>query len=161
LSKIIGGTELDAFLVKSLVSGSVVSGVTTAVLALLARVGGGHPVQPVNSTSHWYWGEAAGRSRAVDLRHTVLGFATHHGASVLWAGVYQAIRRHRPERSVVVDAVGVSAIAALVDYGLVPKRLTPGWEKVVSPSSIAIAYVAMAAALWATSPRPKPELDGR
>ncbi|MBW4656585.1 MAG: hypothetical protein KME20_26610 [Kaiparowitsia implicata GSE-PSE-MK54-09C] len=152
---------MDAFLVKSLISGSVVSGVTTAVLALLARVGGGHPVQPVNSTSHWYWGEAAGRSRAIDLGHTLLGFATHHGASVFWAGVYQAIRRVRPERSVVVDAVGVSAIAALVDYGLVPKRLTPGWEKVVAPSSIAIAYVAMAVALWATSPRDQPEDDGR
>jgi hypothetical protein len=145
---------MDAFLVKSLISGSIVSGVTTAVLALLARVGGGHAVQPVNSTSHWYWGEAAGRSRAIDLGHTLLGFGTHHGASVFWAGIYQAIRRTRPERSEVVDAVGVSVVAALVDYGLVPKRLTPGWEKVVPPSSIAIAYVAMAAALWATSPRP-------
>ena len=45
----------------------------------------------------------------------------------------------------------VLALAAFVDYVVVPKRLTPGWEKVVSPRSIALAYGAMAVALWATS----------
>lgn len=147
---------MGGFMINSLVSGTVVSGVTTALLAVLARGEGRHPVQPVNSTSHWFWGDTAGRSREYDLRHTLLGFITHHGASVLWAGIFQAIRRKRPKDSVVMDSVGVALIAALVDYGLVPKRLTPGWEKVVSPGSIALAYVAMAAALWATSPRPQP-----
>lgn len=152
---------MGSMLINSLVSGSAVSGVTTAVLAILARAEGEHPVQPVNSTSHWYWGEAAGRSRAVDLGHTLLGFVTHHGASVFWAGIFQAIRRARPERSPLVDALQVSALAALVDYGVVPKRLTPGWEKVVSARSIAVAYAAMAAALWVTSPRSQREAGGR
>lgn len=37
-------------------------------------------------------------------------------------------------------------------YAVVPKRLTPGWEKVVSPRAIGVAYAAMAVAL-AISPR--------
>jgi len=38
----------------------------------------------------------------------------------------------------------MAAIAAAVDYGITPKRLTPGWELVLSKRAIALAYVAMA-----------------
>jgi hypothetical protein len=41
----------------------------------------------------------------------------------------------------------MAAIAAAVDYGMVPKRLTPGWEDVLSKRSIAVTYVALAAGL--------------
>lgn len=139
------------FLMKTLVSGTAVSVCTAAALAMLARAEGRHPIQPLNSTSHWYRGEAAGHSRVVDASHTLLGVVTHHGASVFWAAIFQAVRRIRPDRPRLMDAVGVSAVAALVDYGVVPKQLTPGWEKVVSPTSIVLAYGAMAVALLATA----------
>jgi hypothetical protein len=42
------------------------------------------------------------------------------------------------------DACAMSAIAAVVDYGLTPKRLTPGWELVYQKSSMSVAYGAMA-----------------
>lgn len=134
-------------LARTFVSGSVASLATTVALAALARREGSDAVQPVNSTSHWYLGEAAGRSRRIDLRHTLLGYATHHAASLFWAAVFEVARQVRPRRAPLTDAVAVSALAAVVDYVLVPKRLTPGWEKVVTPRSIAVAYVAMAASL--------------
>lgn len=149
-----------AFLGKVLLSGSAVSVGTTMVLAALARAEGKASVQPVNSTSHWYFGEPAGRSRAVDLRHTLLGFATDHGASLFWAGVFEAVRRYRPRRPVALDAAAVSALAAVVDYAVVPKRLTPGWEKVATPRAIATTYGAMAVALSASAVlRPRPQLS--
>lgn len=40
----------------------------------------------------------------------------------------------------------MSAIAAIVDYGIVPKRLTPGWELSLSKKSMAGAFA---------SPRPR------
>ncbi|CAA0096680.1 Uncharacterised protein [Starkeya nomas] len=140
-------------LTRAILSGSAVSLATSVALALLARSEGRHAVQPVNSTSHWFLGEAAGHSRAIDLKHTLGGFATHHAASVFWAMVFEALQRLRPNKAPLGDAVAVSALAALVDYGVVPKRLTPGWEKVVTPKSIALAYVAMALALAASCPR--------
>lgn len=139
------------FLGKVMLSGSAVSVGTTLVLAALARAEGKTSVQPVNSTSHWYLGEAAGRSRAVDLRHTLLGFATHYGASLFWAGIFEAARRYRPQRPAALDAAAVSALAAVVDYAVVPKRLTPGWEKVVTPRAIGITYGVMAMALAASA----------
>lgn len=128
-------------------SGTVVSIATTVTLALLARAERRRPLQPVNSTSHWYMGERAGRSRAFDLPRTVGGYLTHHAASVFWAGVFEAVRRLLPNAAPLRDAGLVSALAAIVDYGLMPRRLTPGWEKVLTPRSIALTYAIMALAL--------------
>lgn len=143
--------------VTDLVTGTVLSGtavalVTTALLSLVAQARGRHPVETINATSHWFWGDKEARTRAVDGRHTVLGFATHHLASMLWAALFQFVRRASPGRSPLTDAAGVSALAAVVDYAVVPKRLTPGWEKVVSPAAIALAYGAMVIGLIATCP---------
>jgi drug/metabolite transporter (DMT)-like permease len=71
---------------------------------------------------------------------------------MLWASVFQFLRRESPGRSPLTDAAGVTALAAVVDYAVVPKRLTPGWEKVVSPAAIALAYGAMMIGLIATCP---------
>lgn len=134
------------------ISGTVAALMTSAALSILARIEGRSAIQPVNSTSHWYWGDAAGRSRRIDFPHTIVGFVTHHGASLFWACAYEMLRRHPRKRAAFGDAVAVSALAAVVDYAVVPKRLTPGWEKVVSPRAIGIAYTVMAVAL-AMSPR--------
>lgn len=138
---------LHLLLRRSLMSGTAATLATSAVLAVLARAESKSPVQPMNATSHWYWGRAAGDVREVDLPHTALGAMTHYAASLLWAGVFEAARRLRPGRTPLGDALAVSALAAAVDYGLVPKRLTPGWERVLSPASIGVAYVALAATL--------------
>lgn len=143
--------HLPRSMLNVLISGSAVSLATSLVLSLLARAEGRSGVQPVNSTSHWYWGEAAARSRRIDASHTLVGFATHHGASLFWAAVYEMLRRRHPNRAALGDAAAVSAVAAFVDYLVVPKRLTPGWEKAVSPQAIGITYVAMALALAASS----------
>jgi hypothetical protein len=144
---------MHSLLARSLISGSAVTIATAGVLASLAYLEGHHPVRTTNATSHWFHGDAAGRSHAFDLRHTATGFATHYAASTFWGVIFQALRNLTPARPVAVDALGVSALAALVDYAMVPKRLTPGWEKVVTPWSIAITYGVMMAALIKTSPR--------
>jgi hypothetical protein len=152
-NKQVQNSENDAGLVMgTILSGTAVSLVTTALLSLVAQMRGRHPVETINATSHWFWGDKAGRTRAVDGKHTALGFATHHLASMLWASVFQVVRRASPGRSPLADAAGVSILAAVVDYLVVPKRLTPGWEKVVSPGAIAFAYVAMTIGLVATCP---------
>lgn len=138
---------------RAALSGTAVSIASTLALALAAKAEGRHPVRPTNATGHWFRGDEAAASREFDAPHTLLGFATHEGASVFWAAIFQAFQKLGPRRPVAVDAIGVSALAAFVDYVVVPKRLTPGWEKVVSPRSIAVTYGVMAFALWATSAR--------
>jgi len=86
----------------------------------------------------------------VDVWHTGLGYATHHASSLLWAVLFEALRRrdrHTDAVSVARDATLVSAVAAVLDYGLIPRRLTPGWELVLSKRSVAAGLGAVAVGL--------------
>jgi hypothetical protein len=40
-----------------------------------------------------------------------------------------------------------SAVAAAIDYGVTPKRFTPGWELLLSKRSMVVAYGALALGL--------------
>lgn len=145
-------TNLTRTALSALVSGSFASIATTAALAFLARSEGRGALQPVNSTSHWLHGEQAGSDRRADAEHTLVGFATHHASALFWALPFEMWLASRPPRRPLLllrDASVMSAIAAAVDYGLVPKRLTPGWEEVLSKRSIAAAYGALALGLAA------------
>ena len=131
----------------ALVSGTAASVTSSAVLALLAKAEGRNAVQPLNATSHWVHGEEAGAVREVDLNHTAVGYATHHAASIFWAFLFESLQAARRERSAsrtAKNAALVAAIAAVVDYGVVPKL---GWEEVLTASSITGGYVGMAVGL--------------
>jgi hypothetical protein len=81
-----------------------------------------------------------------------MGFATHHASAIFWAVPFEAWLARSPPRSPLLmlrDASAMAMIAAFVDYLVVPKRLTPGWETVLSKRSIAVAYVALALGLAA------------
>lgn len=136
----------------AVVSGTVASLATSAVLAVLARTEGRGALQTTNATSHWVHGPRAGRQRSADLSHTGVGFLTHHVSALFWALPFHLWLARRPDRTggeIARDAALTAALAAVVDYGVVPRRVTPGWEHALSKSSIAIAYVALAAGLAA------------
>jgi hypothetical protein len=132
---------------RAIISGSVASVVSTAALAWLARAQGRRAIQPTNATSHWLHGEGAGTVERADAAHTLTGFATHYASAIFWAVPFEALLARggaRGMRETMQAAVLTSGLAAVVDYGLVPRRLTPGWESVLPTRSIAAAYVALA-----------------
>jgi hypothetical protein len=135
---------------RALVSGTVASLATTAALSLLARGAGRPAVAPINATSHWLHGDAAADRSSPDAAHTLVGYVTHHGATVFWACLFERLAglRGRPGAPVLFrNAAAVAAIAAVVDYGIVPKRLTPGWELVLPKRRVATTYAVLAAGL--------------
>lgn len=145
-------TNLTRLGTSALITGTVASIATTAALALLARTEGKGAVQRTNSTSHWLHGQEAGSIGEVDAAHTLIGYGTHHISAIFWALPFEAWLATRPTRTAgqtLTDATMMSAIAAVVDYGMAPRRLTPGWEKVLSKRSIAATYAAMALGLAA------------
>ena len=142
--------SLPALLRDSLVTGTVASAVSAAVLAMLAKAEGAAPIQPINATSHWLRSEDAGKVRNIDAVHTATGLATHYGACLLWASLFETIRAPTPHAApvrIVRDAAAVSTIAAVVDYGLVPRRLTPGWEEPLPIRSVAGGFAGLALGL--------------
>jgi hypothetical protein len=136
----------------ALVTGTAASVVSTAALALLARGEGKSAFQPTNATSHWLHGDSAALHREPDAAHTLIGYATHHASALFWAVPFEAWLAARPPRTtagLMRDACAMSAIAAAIDYGVTPKRLTPGWELVLSKRSMAATFGAMALGLAA------------
>ena len=134
----------------ALITGTIASVVSAAALAAFATLENKSPVQPVNATSHWLHGDEAASVPQLDAEHTGVGYATHHASAAFWAVPFEAWQQLRPARSngeLLGNAVAMSAIAALVDYGLTPRRLTPGWELVLSKRSMIGAYAALALGL--------------
>jgi hypothetical protein len=131
---------------------------TAAGLASMAAVvvagwlEGGGAVRPINATSHFLWGEKAARTNDADLRHTMLGVITNQAAGTFWGTLFGAFLASRPPRTplgMLRDAAIMGAVAGVVDYGIAPKRLTPGWELAVSMRSVAISFAAMSVGLAA------------
>ena len=136
----------------SLVSGTIASLASTAALVLLAKAQKKSALQPLNATSHWLHGAKAAERDTADVAHTAVGYATHHASAIFWALPFQAwlaLRPNRASSALLRDAAVMSAIAAAVDYGVVPKRLTPGWELVLSKTSLIATYGALALGLFA------------
>ena len=140
------------WLPSAIVTGTAASIATGAALALLARAEGKGALQPINATSHWLHGPDAGRVRELDVAHTAIGYATHHASCIFWALPFEwwlSSREDRTAAEVLGVAGAVSGIAAVVDYGIVPRRLTPGWEHAVSRRSVAATFGALALGLAA------------
>lgn len=115
-----------------------------ALPALSVMTGRG-ALAPVNASAHWLWPEA-GRD-GFDPRETPVGVATNLGAAAMWGGVMAlALRR---TGAPVATAVGVAAGAAVLDYALLPRRLSPGWERVLPVGAVAAGFAALAVGMLA------------
>ncbi|MCX7515173.1 hypothetical protein [Frateuria sp. STR12] len=131
-------------------SGAVAGLAAAVALALLAKAEGKGALQPINATSHWLHGDEAARCEQPDASHTLIGLATHYASTVFWAlpfEFWRARRRSPATGTLLSGACVTSAVAAAVDYGMTPKRLTPGWELVLGKRSLLMAYGVLALGL--------------
>jgi hypothetical protein len=131
------------------IAGTLASIISTVLLAAAGKRQAGSAVAPTNAVSHWLWGDEALRAQAPSWRHTLAGYLTHHAACVFWAALYSRLYGHRDEAKTVPQAlaggIATSAVAYVVDYNMVPKRLTPGFEHRLSPGAMAATYATLAA----------------
>ncbi len=82
-------------------------------------------------------------SRDCSGRNTLVGFAIHTAASLWWAVFLESLPRHQREK--LGAAAAIAAMAFVVDYGVVHRRLRPGFEKHLSSTSLFAVYAALAA----------------
>lgn len=142
--------EWRQLLGRATISGTSAAVLSSAVLAALGRRLTGSAAAPLNAVSHWYYGERAAHSNAANAKYTVTGYLTHHAASIFWAIVFERIvtaLRLRRERMPLGTAVATAGLAALVDYTITPRRLTPGFEKRLPASALVMVYGAFALGL--------------
>jgi len=131
----------------ALVTGSVASVISSAALLAVSRLETGRAAAALNGPSQWLWGRQAAYRRRASARYTAVGYVIHHLSSLLWASVYNHPRARRTLPQPTLRAAAVAALAATVDYKLVPQRLTPGFEAQLPRAAVALTYGAFAAGL--------------
>lgn len=133
---------------EGLLSGTLAGLFSAAVLLVTGKRETGSAVAPVNAESHWLWGDESLREDRPTLRHTLTGIVTHQLSTVFWATLYALVRgRRNAVRSVpqaLLGGIATSAAAAAIDYTLVPRRLSPGFENRLSRSSMVGVFAAIA-----------------
>lgn len=139
----------------ALISGSAASAVSAAALALGGQIEEESPAGPINGPSQWVWGEEEARTREPTLKHTALGYAIHHGTSLMWGTVYERLfsegRERKSAMRIFTEAAAATGLAYFVDYYLTPKRFRPGFKKHLSAGSVFSVYAGFAAGLAITS----------
>lgn len=133
------------------VSGGMAGVVMNLATAAAGQVETGHAAATLNAVSHSLWGDEAAREDGVSAKYTLNGLALNEGATVMWASVYEKLFGHYADRGQVPMALlggaAVAGLAYVVDYHLVPKRLTPGYEKRLSKRGLGALYGVLALSL--------------
>lgn len=139
---------------RALISGSSASIVSTLALGLCGVHEEGAAAGPINGPSQWLWGQAEAQTRELTWRHTAVGYAIHHAMSLLWANVFEQMQLRSASRladlramDACTNAALVAMLAYVVDYGVAPPRLRPGFKKHLGARSIFLVYAAFGAGL--------------
>lgn len=144
---------------------AVASAVTTAAVSVLAKKQTKSAVAAVNAGSHLLWGDEAAKHDEPSFKYTGVGALMGGLGISFWAAIHEWVLRKTKLKDKTLGPLAtgaaVSALAYVTDYHVVPKRLTPGYEKRLSPKGIFIVYAVLAAGLAAgamlAEAREKPE----
>lgn len=162
---------------RAVISGTIGGLAAAAAASLAGKREDGSYAGPLNATSHIIWGDEAARQDEPSLKYTLTGFLLNHASAIFWALFYEKLlgkgeKRqswHHPKNwnqgargdrttaaptedailKPILDSAAVTAGAYLIDYHLIPRRFTPGFEKRLSGKSMAAVFVALAAGLAA------------
>ncbi len=134
---------------RSCVSGNAAGLLMAVAIGAVSQTVTGRSAPGFNTISHMVWGERAARQPDWSPGYTGIGLVLNQLACLFWAGCYEAMDHRQtdlPARPVIL-ACTVSALAYLVDYHVVPRRLTPGFELVFPRRSFPFLYAGLAVSL--------------
>jgi hypothetical protein len=136
-------------------TGTAAAAASMAALAWRGRIDNGSAAAPLNAPSHWLFGNRALHEDRASLRFTGSGVLTHFVSALLWGVLYERfVARGRARQSLssqVRDAAVGTAAIAVIDLALIPKRLTPGFERRLTSGSLWLVYGAFAVGICAGS----------
>lgn len=140
--------KVAGFLKHTFEKGAVATTTSTLALAALGAIEDKDPAAPINAITHMLFGdEDAMNAEGIDAKHTLAGAGINAASVTMWAGVHELLfgrwSRKGPAEAIVSGAA-VSALAYAVDYHVVPKRLTPGFEKKLSSRGLFTTYAVLA-----------------
>lgn len=138
-------------LVDSIWLGAITGAATSLAAALCGKMELDNPIAPINAISHIVYGDEAAQADDLSLKYTLTGLALNDVAHGSWAVLYELFFGEAAEQGNVtvslLGGAGIAGFAYILDYHIVPRRLTPGLEKRLSSRSLFIIYVVFALCL--------------
>jgi len=133
----------------ALAAGSAAAVTTTIAIAACGRSEDVSAWAPLNAISHIAWGDQAAAQVAPSWKYSATGIGLNAGAMLSWGVVYALLAGGNARTTTRALAAGAAtaATAYVVDYHVVPKRLTPGFEKRLSREAMASIYASLAIGL--------------
>lgn len=133
------------------ISGGFAAMAVNAATAAVGRAETGHALAPINAVSHVLWGDRAAEMDHASMKYTFNGLAINSGAALFWATIYEKLFGEAADRRdlplALLGGGAVAGMAYVVDYHLVPERLTPGYDKRLSGKSMTMIYGVLALGL--------------
>jgi hypothetical protein len=137
----------------SVLPGALASLASMLALAACGKRETGSIFAGVNAVSHWLWGDQATRADQPSLKHTLVGYLIHHGASMFWAALFEKSCCKTLDKKeltgTALAAAAATGVACFSDYQLTPQRLQPGFEERLSRPSLFVVYAAFGVGLAA------------
>lgn len=129
-------------------------GATTVGLMVLGAVERRSPFAPLNAISHMFYRSEAYGVDTPTAKFLIPGVALNLAAMAGWGLLLELSYRslHVTPANVgltVLLAIAMTVVAYVVDYHVVPKRFTPGFEYVLSIRALFGTYVILAMSLAA------------
>jgi hypothetical protein len=120
-----------------------------AAAALMGAAERGSPILPINAISHVVWGDRDRPRPELSWHDTATGLVVNQAACSFWAWLHLALlpSGQGSLARVVTQAAAISFAAYVTDYHVVPRRFTPGFEKVLPRTAFLQIYAAIAAGL--------------
>jgi hypothetical protein len=132
---------------RGLKTGLGLAAATNATIMLASDKELGAPWAAINAICHVVDGDEMTQPSEWSPRESPLGIVINGTAMAVWGVLYEgALAVTKTQSSPFTGALG-ALTAYVVDYHLVPKRLTPGIEKKLSSSSLLAVYLALGIAL--------------
>lgn len=132
---------------RTAITGAVTSALALAALLVVSRRETGRAFAALNGSSQLLRGDEALQARRASIRFTVPALLIHHASSHWWAAAQEhpLLIRHVPAPG--LRACALTVFAAFLDYGMLPRRLSPGYEGQLSRRGISVVFGAIAAGL--------------
>ncbi|MBS1705837.1 MAG: hypothetical protein JST40_08180 [Armatimonadetes bacterium] len=121
---------------------------TTVALILFATFERKAAPQPINAISHIVFGESVLGLKNLSFKHTGIGLILNFAALFGWAILMEIILATTKVSTSdlmgnSIVALVVTVVAFIVDFHVVPKRLTPGFENVISRGALLLVYLVL------------------
>ena len=142
----------SSFAMDTVAAGTGAAALTTATILCLGHERDSSMWAPLNAVSHITYGDEAAAHSEFSSKYTYTGAALNTAAVFSWAAMHSGMMRVMPRQdlpSAIAAGAAVAGVAYVVDYYVVPRRLTPGFEKRLSGRSLFWIFSSLAAGLAA------------